>query len=360
MHLCLQKHSVKKHCHVTEKKTMTQSSNYENIPSVFKGGPRRLFSNKQGCMLFTLSILLMILTPGVIWAADDAPHIEKYKLVLPHIEKYKQVLAISGPMKLPSDVSVDQSGRIYILDGTADIVRVYSPNGEPLHTLGGIGILNQPLGIDVTPGGDVVVADSGNHRLALFNRSDSTPHFIELPSPVNGKPCDPTDVNFSTGNSFVVVDNDNHRVLSITASGKINWTTGVMGRNPAEFRFPFLLDIDQKGNIYVVEAINTRVQVLKPNGEYSHFIGDWGIEPGQFFRPKGVAVNDRNEVFVSDSYLGVIQVFHSDGGFIGVIGDGSGKITKFTTPVGMAAYGNRLYVVEMYSNRVLILEKQNQ
>ena len=71
-------------------------------------------------------------------------------------------------------------------------------------------------------------------------------------------------------------------------------------------------------------------------------------------------VNDKNEVYVSDSYLGVIQVFKREGGFIGVIGDGNGKITKFKTPMGMAIAGNRLFVVEMFNNRVLVLEKQNQ
>ena len=72
-----------------------------------------------------------------------------------------------------------------------------------------------------------------------------------------------------------------------------------------EFRFPFLLDMDQEGNIYVVEAINTRLQVLNTEGKYITTIGGWGVEMGEFYRPKGVAVDTKNRVFVSDSYLGV-------------------------------------------------------
>jgi DNA-binding beta-propeller fold protein YncE len=349
MHLCQEQHSVDIHCHVASLADPALSSSRAALAGNNGNEGRRDRNNQRCWLVFSLLIILLIF-PGAIFALDGAPH----------IVKYQPVLSISGSMKLPSDVEVDQSGRIFILDGTADIVRVYSSKGEPIFTLGGAEILKQPLGIDVSPGGDVVVADSGNHRLAFFPAENKTPHYIDVPSSVDGKPSDPTDVNFGPDNTFIVVDNDNHRVVSLTRSGKVLWATGTMGRNPGEFRFPFLMDIDSLGRIYIVEAINTRVQVLESNGKFARFIGEWGIEPGQFFRPKGVVVNDKNEVFVSDSYLGVIQVFKREGGLIGVIGDGSGKITKFKTPVGMAISGNRLFVVEMFNNRVLILEKQDQ
>ena len=106
--------------------------------------------------------------------------------------------------------------------------------------------------------------------------------------------------------------------------------------------------------------INTRVQVLAPDGAHVRFIGDWGIEPGQFFRPKGIAVNDQNEVYVSDSYLGVIQVFSREGQLLGVVGDAAGTLAKFTTPVGITVAGNRLFIIEMWHNRLLVLEKLAQ
>jgi len=349
MHLCLREHFVDIHCHVASIADQAQSSSRKAIAGN-KGSEGRQNRNKQRCWLLTFILISLLIFPGAIFAQDGAPNI------IP----YQPILSISGSMKLPSDVAVDQRGRIFILDGTADTVRVYSSNGEALFTLGGKGTLKQPLGIDVSPAGDVLVADSGNHRLALFPADEKSPHYIDVPSPVDGKPSDPSDVNFGPDNTYLVVDNDNHRVVSLSHSGKIVWATGKMGRNPGEFRFPFLMDVDQSDRVYIVEAINTRIQVLEKNGEFARFIGEWGIEPGQFFRPKGVVVSDKKEVFASDSYLGVIQVFKREGGFIGVIGDGHGKTTKFKTPVGMAISGNRLFVVEMFNNRVLILERQSQ
>ena len=102
--------------------------------------------------------------------------------------------------------------------------------------------------------------------------------------------------------------------------------------------------------------INTRVQVLNPEGAFVSFIGGWGVEKGQFFRPKGVAVDKDGRVFVSDSYLGVIQVFDAYGDFLAAVGDPvTGAVKKFKTPCGICTDNqNRLYVVEMFANKVSV------
>lgn len=277
-----------------------------------------------------------------------------------NLVSYHSVFAISDQLSHPSDVGVDREGKIYILDGTAGIVRVYDPQGKPLFTLGDKKILNQPLGIDVSPAGDVLVADSGNHRIVLFSPGTAAPHFYDLPVLPGGKSPDPTDVAFGHRSEiFFVVDNDNHRVIALDRKGKTLWSQGTMGRNPEEFRFPFMLDVDNEDNIYIVEVINTRVQVLTPDGNHLRFIGDWGIEAGQFFRPKGITIGHQSgELLVSDSYLGVIQIFSHEGTLLGAVGDEEGKLRKFTTPMGLAVAGNRLYVIEMFSNRLVVLERE--
>ncbi len=272
---------------------------------------------------------------------------------------FKPVLIINDLLRLPSDVDVDREGKIYILDGTADTVRVYDPRGQPLFTLGGREILRQPLGIDVSADGDVLVADSGNHRVVLFPSGTKTPLFYELPSLPGEKKADPTDVVFGLhSRTFFTVDNDNHRVVAFDLKGEILWSRGTMGRNPEEFRFPFMLDIDHEGNIYIVEVINTRIQVLTPDGNHLRFIGDWGIEPGQFFRPKGISISQDGDLLISDSYLGVIQIFSHEGTYRGAVGDENGSVRKFTTPVGLTFSEDRLFVIEMYANRLVVLQKE--
>lgn len=303
--------------------------------------------------LYVVTLPVLLFFASVV-AGDDFSEIAAFRQIV----AYRQIMAINDLLRLPSDVAVDGEGRIYILDGTASLVRVYDRQGNTLFTLGGQALLKEPLGIDVSTGGDVLVADSGNRRLVLFPGDSTPPHFIKIPSLPGDKAPDPTDASFgSLAGTFHVVDNDNHRVVTLDRNGKIVWFQGTMGRSRGEFRFPFMLDLDSGGNIYVVEVINTRVQVLSPDGAHVRFIGDWGIEPGQFFRPKGIAVNDRDEVFVSDSYLGVIQIFSREGRLVGIVGDEHGNLLKFTTPVGLTVADNRLYIIEMWTNRLLVLEE---
>ncbi len=269
---------------------------------------------------------------------------------------YKLLFNIEGPLKLPSDVAIGPMGWIYVLDGTQDLVRVYNKKGAHIYDLGGHKLLNMPLGLSVSHSGEVIVADSGNHRIAIFPPGLNEPSYINVPSPPGGRPSDPTDAILAPdGRSLIVVDNDNHCVISLDKQGGVRWATGTMGRAVEEFRFPFLMDMDKQGLIYVVEVINTRVQVLDQGGHYVRFIGGWGIDPGKFFRPKGIAINDDGHVYVSDSYVGVVQVFDKEGDFVGVVSRKNGAIWRFKTPVGLAVRGKELFVVEMILNRVSVL-----
>ena len=166
----------------------------------------------------------------------------------------------------------------------------------------------------------------------------------------------------STRNRCYVVDNDNHHILVYDlATFKLINTYGTIGTEQREFRYPFLMTLGKEQNLYIVDVINTRVQVLNPEGLYVTDIGAWGVEKGEFFRPKGVTVDAQNRVYVSDSHMGVIQVFESTGEFYSAVGDPEyKKVRKFKTPIGIFIDDrNRLYVVEMFAQKVSVYLIQN-
>ncbi|WP_022853145.1 NHL repeat-containing protein [Thermodesulfatator atlanticus] len=304
-----------------------------------------------------LFVLILVFNFHISFARATKNSVSEQNSETLPIYRYRLLFEIKGPLKLPSDVALGPQGWIYVLDGTNNVVRVYNPLGKPLFTLGGDKLLHWPLGLAVSDKGEVLVADSRNHRLALFPPGVNKPHYIPVPAPKDGVPSDPTDVVFGLmPGVYITVDNDNHRVLALDFDGNVIWATGEMGRGIEQFRYPFLMDEDQDGYIYVVEVINTRVQVLDQKGKFVRFIGEWGIDPGQFYRPKGVAVDEEGKVFVSDSYVGVIQIFKKDGKFLGAVGGPDGKLWRFHTPVGLATRDGFLFVVEMIKNRVLVLQ----
>jgi DNA-binding beta-propeller fold protein YncE len=270
---------------------------------------------------------------------------------------------ITYDMSEPSDLAVSRSGQIYIVDGVNNRVVVSSKKGKVLFTFGekgsDMGQMLFPLGIFVDSSGQVYLADSGNHRIQIFNPFGEYESHINIP-PFEGTPADPTDITVDESrNRIIIVDNNNHHILVYDLhTFKLLDTYGSPGMGKREFRYPFLISSDTNNYLYIVDVINTRVQVLNPDGKFVQFIGGWGVEKGEFFRPKGVAVDSSGRVFVSDGYMGVIQVFKANGEFDSVISDaGKSAVKKFNKPVGIFIdNSNRLYVVEMFANRVGIYD----
>lgn len=277
----------------------------------------------------------------------------------------KHLFDLTAQLKQPSDVAVSANGRIYVVDGVNNRIRVFDRNGRPRASFGktgsGKGALKFPLGIAIDRSGKVYVADSGNHRIQIFTSRGRFVAAIDVPRPANGRPADPTDVAVDARRKrCYVVDNDNHRIrVYDLASRRLITTYGTPGTGRRNFRYPFLMTLDRDGYLYIVDVINTRVQVLNPDGLFVLFIGAWGVEKGEFFRPKGVAIDSHKRVYVSDSYMGVIQVFDpATGAFYAAVADvGKDVVKKFKTPVGLFIdRRNRLYVVEMFADRVGVFQ----
>jgi len=299
-------------------------------------------------------IMIGLLLPALI--ASPASPAMAVKIV--HV---RLLYRISSDFKEPSDVAVSKSGRIYVVDGVNNRIKLFEQGGDRIGEFGaagsGDGQFSYPLGIDVDDAENIYVADAGNHRVQIFGPDTVFSAKIDLPVK-DGKAADPTDVAVDGSRKrLYVVDNDNHRFLIYDlANLKLIKTVGEAGEDPLMFRYPFLAALNPQHILHIVDVINTRVQVVTEGGQFVRYIGGWGVENGHFFRPKGVAIDGDGRIYVSDSYMGVIQVFESQGGFYGVLGDtGNNQVRRFKTPIGMAIdANNRLYVVEMLAQQVSV------
>lgn len=77
----------------------------------------------------------------------------------------------------PKGIKVDYENNIWIVDGRSDKIIKIAPNGDKLLELGGFGRgkqqLRSPNQIDVGPGGEIFVADTGKSRIVVFDRFGS-------------------------------------------------------------------------------------------------------------------------------------------------------------------------------------------
>jgi len=270
----------------------------------------------------------------------------------------KHVMDVGGDFNQPTEVAVDRAGRIFILDGANNQVKVFNPKGEFVLAIGRAGKENgefrNPVGMDIDERGHVYIADTGNQRIQIFDGTGKYLRKIDL----SRWKTRPVEVNVLKGaNRIYVSDAKNHRILCFNRDGAFNFLWGDLGEQLGELRFPGMMAVDQSGDIYVVDILNGRVQIFNPMGKNPRQIGKLGVLPGQLFRPKGIAIDDRSRIYVSDSYTGILQVFDKAGKLHGILSQKGGAFLHLTTPVGMAIDSKgRLYVVQSSLNKVSVFK----
>jgi len=275
------------------------------------------------------------------------------------VKQIKLLFSIKGdkanPLSLPSDVSVDRDGNIYVVDSGNHRIAVFDDAGDTISYISSKGNkqaeMSNPLGIDVS-GKNVYVADKDNHRIQIFDIDGVYKKSLLLRQ--GNKLIRPVDVAVNSKSKLLyVTGNNNHKLMVYDYSGKLIRQWGGEGTNRGELRYPATISL-YKNLAYVVDVLNSRVQIFDEMGKLQAIAGKWGVLPGQLFRPKGVAHDRKGNIYISDSYLGVIQVFKNDTYFRYALGD-KGMPYRFKTPSGIFVdKHNRLYVCEMLANKVSV------
>jgi hypothetical protein len=135
-------------------------------------------------------------------------------------------------------VAVDARGNVYILERSGHTLRVVDRAGK-IHTVAGTGTkgasgdggaarkatLNGPKHLCVDPQGNVVIADTENHRIRLYRPGDGTIVNVagsdtKGTAGLGGPPAaaelnQPHGVTIGPGGILYICDSSNHRILKI-------------------------------------------------------------------------------------------------------------------------------------------------
>lgn len=295
-------------------------------------------------------------TPAKDVAKDPAVIPQAKEIPIKNVVHLFDTRTKSLPLNLPTDVAVNADGEIVVVDSGNDRVVIFDKRGKVNRAFGSSGSkpgqFNGPVGLTVDSRGDIYIADKDNNRIQIFNKKGKLIRFFNTRS--GGKTVKPVDVAISHDEKkLFITDNRGHRIVVYSTKGKYLDRWGGEGVDKAKFRYPATLATDRKNYVYIVDVFNSRVQILGKKGEHILNVGSWGVLPGQLFRPKGVAIDINGNVYVSDSYMELIQVYDGQRRFSHVIGD-AGKIRKFSAPTGIAVHDNRLYVTEMLKNVISV------
>lgn len=150
----------------------------------------------------------------------------------------------------------------------------------------------------------------------------------------DGQFNEPAGIAFGLNNRIVLADTGNDRIQVFDANGNFILKFGSEGTGQGEFDMPSGVDIDPDSNIYVADTANDRVQVFNESGSFiREFGGTCNLETtggcvdpdgggplelgdGQFNSVRDLTVDYAGTVYVVDGSNNRIQIFDSNGNFV--------------------------------------------
>ena len=265
------------------------------------------------------------------------------------------VEAINARLEGPTGVAVDAGGNFYFVEAgigsgtglargdnkvwkvsTGGLISTFAGNG--LVNFGGdngaagAAQLNTPTGVAIDGGGNVLIADSQNHRVRKVAGGG---------------------------------------IATVAGTGAAGFNGDVVVATTAQLNFPRGVAASANGNYYVADTVNSRVREAQPggnlftiagNGNASYFGDGAAALRGSVNQPEGVAVDLAGNIYIADTLDNVVRKVTTDGaiatiagfGTPGFGGDGGPAIAaKLNRPLGVAVdlQGN-VYVADTGNNRV--------
>ena len=250
--------------------------------------------------------------------------------------------ATAASLSFPFGVAVDAGGNLFIGDLGNQRIRKVTPGGV-ISTVAGNGTfgfsgdggpataasLATPSGVAVDAGGNLFIAEQGNHRIRKV-----TPGGVISTVAGNGiagfggdgGPATAANLNFpagvavDAGGNLIIADDGNHRIRKVTPGGVISTVAGngIAGfggdggpATAANLNFPAGVALDAGGNLFIADNVNLRVRKVTVGGVISTvagngiagFSGDGGLATAaSLTSPAGVAVDAGGNLFIGDYY----------------------------------------------------------
>jgi hypothetical protein len=258
----------------------------------------------------------------------------------------------SGQFDEPLGIAVDGSGNVLVADSRNGRLERFAPSGTFVASIGikgtGYGQFGQPNGIAIDRDGNVYVADAANNRVQKIAR-DGT-FIAEWTGPPPGFYA-PRDIAIGPDNSIYILDQGHSRIVKMASNGNILATWGSEGAGDGQFANHTGVAVDAKTNrVYVADPLHKRIQVFDSNGT---FLWKWIVPEWQnnIWAFQHLVVDPkRDRLYASSVPTHNVLVFDLNGTRIGVLTPTPPD--KLEGPSAMALWGDKLYVLCTFSDRV--------
>ena len=270
-----------------------------------------------------------------------------------------------GTLSSPRNVAAGPDGLIYVADTGNHRIQVYDADGQFVRGWGSfgaeVGQFNEPWGLAVDES-YVYVADTWNARIQKFTLEGN---FVGAYG-IGGSPSaedaggglglfyGPRAIALFGVDQLLVTDTGNHRLQVMTRDGNFLSQVGGFGNLPGQFNEPVGLAVAPDGSIYVADTWNGRIQRFAPD---LTVLGEWAVDAwfGQSINNKPyLAVDGDGRVYVTDPEGYRVIIFSAAGAYLNRFGQFGTDTASLGLPNGLAVdNAGNLWLADAGNHRVL-------
>ena len=220
-------------------------------------------------------------------------------------------------LREPQGIAVCEDGTVLVADSGRHCISLFTLEGKFIKSHGkqGNGPLqfNKPMGIGIHPiTKNIYVTEYKNHRIQILSPEFEFVTSFGSKGKDHGKFKKPWDISFDSKGDLYVADSGNHRIQVFErCDDKLHFlrTIGEKGRGEGQLMWPSSVFVDDESRVYITEDDNYRVSIFTHVGEFLKSFGKKGKLKGEFDLPHGVVTDMNGDIYVSDHKNNRLQVF---------------------------------------------------
>lgn len=225
-----------------------------------------------------------------LYVADNAND----RIVVLHPNSLEQLgVFAEGEVDAPHDVVFDDQGRLLVADTGNHRIAIYAVEASGGRLTGALqGPMRAPEGVGVHPDGRVFATGARSGNLVVFDDG-------KVVAEVGGF-SSPHDVEFDPSGRAWVADAANDRMVRLDDALKFD---RLLAGKPYAFSGPRYMDFDATGRLYIADKYSNQIKVVALDGTLLQVLGteQSGKGEGVFDRPEGVEIRG-SDVWFSDTY----------------------------------------------------------
>ncbi len=282
---------------------LTKSFMRRAFEFVFGEAPEHLV---RPTAVLEVGAVLYVADPGVRGVHRFDRRENKYQLIQAEGE---------APLLSPVGLARGEGDGVYVTDSALARVFLIKPGAEFATPVSLGQAVEQPTGIAFdAQAKKLYVVDTKAQRIKVFSPQGDYLSSIGQRGEADGEFNFPTMLWLDAKGRLLVTDSLNFRTQILDTQGKFIRRFGRMGDSVGDAPRQKGVASDSFGHIYVVDALLNAVQIFTEGGELLLSIGALGEGRGEFWLPAGIFVGGDDTIYVADTYNRRVQVFRYVGG----------------------------------------------